>query len=186
MNIMIIIIVAIALLVLWLIGGYNGFIRRKNLVEEAYATMDVYLKKRYDLIPNLVNTVKGYAKHEKETLEKVVMARNAAANAATPAEKAANETVMESALGRLFALAENYPDLKASAQFLDLQGQLSAIEGEIAEARKYYNAVVKIFNTRVEMFPASILAAIFGFKRYDMFEVGSVEERENVKVSFDA
>ena len=185
MSVMVIVIIAVALLILWVIGGYNGFIKKKNLVEEAFATMDVYLKKRYDIIPNLVSTVKGYAKHEKETLEKVVSARNAAASATTPAERAASEGAIESALGRLFALAENYPDLKANAQFLDLQSQLSSIEGEIAQSRKYYNAVVKIFNTRCELFPSSILATIFGFKRYDMFEVDSAEERENVKVSFD-
>ena len=185
MSIMVIVIIAVALLILWMIGGYNGFIKKKNLVEEAFATMDVYLKKRYDIIPNLVNTVKGYAKHEKETLEKVVSARNAAAKATTPSAKVAGESAIESALGRLFALAENYPDLKANAQFLDLQSQLSGIEGEIAQSRKYYNAVVKIFNTRCEMFPSSILAAVFGFKRYDMFEVGSEQERENVTVKFD-
>ena len=185
MSVMVIVIIAVALLILWVIGGYNGFIKKKNLVEEAFATMDVYLKKRYDIIPNLVSTVKGYAKHEKETLENVVSARNAAANAATQAERVAGEGAIESALGRLFALAENYPDLKANAQFLDLQSQLSSIEGEIAQSRKYYNAVVKIFNTRCELFPSSILAALFGFKRYDMFEVSSAEERENVKVSFD-
>jgi len=185
MNLSIIIIIACALLVLWLIGGYNGFIKRKNVVEEAFATMDVYLKKRYDLIPNLVNTVKGYAKHEKETLEQVITARNAGARAATTSEKVAAENAVEGALGRLFALAENYPDLKANAQFLDLQSQLSGIEGEIAQSRKYYNAVVKIFNTRCEMFPASLLAAIFGFKRYSMFEVSEQAERENVTVSFD-
>ncbi len=185
MSIVVIIIAVVAILALWMIGGYNGFIKQKNLVEEAFATMDVYLKKRYDIIPNLVNTVKGYAKHEKETLENVVSARNAAVKATTPSERAAGEGAIESALGRLFALAENYPDLKANAQFLDLQSQLSSMEGEIAQSRKYYNAVVKIFNTRCEIFPSSILAAIFGFKRYDMFEVDSEQERQNVRVNFD-
>lgn len=177
---------AATVIVVWFIAGYNGFIRQKNRVEEGFATMDVYLKKRYDIIPNLVNTVKGYASHEKKTLDAVINARNSAASSASTSERVENENVMSGALDRLFALAENYPNLKADTQFLDLQRQLSDIENDIAQARKYYNAVVKDFNTKCEMFPSNILAGIFGFKRYNMFEVESETERENVKVSFDA
>jgi len=182
---LIIILGLVALVAGWLVGSYNGFIRKRNRVEEGFATMDVYLKKRYNIIPNLVSTVKGYAKHEKETLEKIVKARNSAIDAKTTSEKVENENVISGALGRLFALAENYPALKADSQFLDLQRQLENIENDIAQSRKYYNAVVKEFNTRCEVFPASIIAKLFGFKRFSMFEVSNESERENVTVSFD-
>jgi len=178
-------IAVVAVVVIWFITGYNGFIKQKNRVEEGFSTMDVYLKKRYDIIPNLVNTIKGYTKHEKDTLDAVVKARNMAAASNSTSERVANENLVNGALGRLFALAENYPDLKADKQFLDLQTQLSDIENDIAQARKYYNAVVKTFNTKCEMFPSNIIAGVFGFKRYNMFEVESEIERQNMKVSFD-
>ena len=143
---------------------YNGFIRLHNNCDEAFATMDVYLKKRYDLIPNLVETVKGYATHESQTLEKVIAART---------------------LKSLFALAESYPDLKANQNFLELSDQLRAVEEDIANSRKYYNAVVKQFNTKCEVFPSNLIASIFHFEKKPMFEVGAAEERENVKVSFN-
>ena len=163
---------------------YNGFIRLKNNCDEAFATMDVYLKKRYDLIPNLVETVKGYAAHEKETLERVVAARNMAQGASTPEEKAAGESMLQGTLKSLFAVAESYPDLKANQNFMDLQGQLKAVEEDIANSRKYYNAVVKQFNTKCEVFPSNLIAGIFHFEKKPMFEVEAQEERQNVKVSF--
>ncbi len=176
--------VLLVLLALWLIASYNGFVKRRNRVEEAFATMDVYLKKRYDLIPNVVETVKGYAKHESETFEKVVVARNMAANAGTTEEKIAGENMLQSTLKNLFALAESYPELKANENFIKLQDQLSAIEGEIANSRKFYNAIVKEFNTGLEVFPSNIAAKLFGFSRRSLFEVEAEEERRNVKVEF--
>lgn len=146
--------------------------------------MDVYLKKRYDLIPNLVETVKGYAKHESETLEKVVAARNMAQSAGTIEEKIEGEKNLTGTLKTLFAVAESYPDLKANTNFLDLQEQLKSVENDIANARKYYNGVVKQFNNKCEMFPSNILAGIFHFTRKPMFEVDAEEERKNVKVEF--
>ena len=180
----IIIAVIVVILVIFVISSYNGFIKLKNRCEEAFATMDVYLKKRYDLIPNLVETVKGYAAHEKETLEKVIAARNAAQGASTIEDKIAGETALQGTLKSLFAVAEGYPDLKANTNFLDLQEQLKKIEDDIANARKYYNAVIKEFNTKCEVFPSNIIAGLFHFERKPMFEVGSAEERENVQVKF--
>ena len=184
MIIGIIIAVVVAVVAIWAIGGYNGFVKAKNNVEEAFATMDVYLKKRYDLIPNLVETVKGYAKHESETLTKVIEARNMAAGAATVEDKIQGENMLNGTLKSLFAVAENYPDLKANTNFMDLQNQLKQVEEDIANARKYYNAVVKQYNNKCEMFPSNILAGIFHFERKPMFEVDAAEERQNVKVEF--
>ena len=174
----------IVVLIIIFVVMYNGFIRLKNNCDEAFATMDVYLKKRYDLIPNLVETVKGYAAHEKETLERVVAARNMAQGASTPEEKAAGESMLQGTLKSLFAVAESYPDLKANQNFMDLQGQLNAVEEDIANSRKYYNAVVKQFNTKCEVFPSNLIAGIFHFEKKPMFEVEAQEERQNVKVSF--
>ena len=174
----------IVVLIIIFVVMYNGFIRLKNNCDEAFATMDVYLKKRYDLIPNLVETVKGYAAHEKETLERVVAARNMAQGASTPEEKAAGESMLQGTLKSLFAVAERYPDLKANQNFMDLQGQLKAVEEDIANSRKYYNAVVKQFNTKCEVFPSNLIAGIFHFEKKPMFEVEAQEERQNVKVSF--
>ncbi len=174
----------VVIIIIWAIAAYNGFIRLKHSIEEAFSTMDVYLKKRYDLIPNLVETVKGYAAHEKETLESVISARNMAASATSLDDKVEKENILQGALKSLFAIAEAYPDLKANTNFLDLQGQLSRIEDEIANSRKYYNAVVKEYNIRREAFPSVIIAGIFGFGAKPMFEVGSEQERENVKVRF--
>ncbi len=176
--------VIVAVLVIYVISGYNGFVKLKNKCEEAFATMDIYLKKRYDLIPNLVETVKGYAAHEKETLERVIAARNMAQGATTIEDKIAGETALQGTLKSLFAIAEGYPDLKANTNFLDLQNQLKAVEDDIANSRKYYNAVIKEFNTKCEMFPSNIIASIFHFERKPMFEVESAEERQNVQVKF--
>ena len=179
-----IIIGIIIVLAIAFVGMYNSFIKLKNSCEEAFSTMDVYMKKRFDLIPNLVETVKGYAAHEKETLEKVMAARNGIQSAATVEEKMAQENVLTGTLKSLFAVAEAYPDLKANTNFLDLQNQLNLVEEDIANSRKYYNAVVKQFNTKCEMFPSNIIASIFHFEKKPMFEVDSAEERKNVEVKF--
>jgi LemA protein len=179
-----IIVAIIAVIAIWVISAYNGFIRLRNMVEEAFSTMDVYLKKRYDLIPNLVETVKGYAAHEKTTLENVVKARNMAADAKTIEGKIQGENMLQGTLKSLFAIAEAYPDLKANQNFMDLQSQLQRIEDEIANSRKYYNAVVKEFNTKTESFPSNIIAGIFNFARKTMFEVSDEGQREAVKVQF--
>ncbi len=176
--------IVVILGIIGFVGMYNGFVKLKNAVEEAFATMDVYLKKRYDLIPNLVETVKGYAVHEAGTLEKVVQARNMAAGANTVEEKLQGENMLHSTLKSLFAIAEAYPDLKANTGFLDLQAQLNRLEEDIANARKYYNAVVKEYNIKTESFPSNIVAGMFGFKRKPMFEVKDQVERETVKVQF--
>ena len=184
-TIVVLIILGIAVLcAIWVITAYNGFVRLRNTVEEAFSTMDVYLKKRYDLIPNLVETVKGYAAHEAGTLEKVVQARNFAAGAKTIEDKIQGENMLQGTLKSLFAIAEAYPDLKANTNFLDLQKQLQRIEEDIANSRKYYNAVVKEFNIKTESFPSNIIAGIFNFTRRTMFEVNDEAEREAVKVQF--
>ena len=160
-----IIIGIIIVLALIFVGMYNSFIKLKNSCDEAYSTMDVYLKKRFDLIPNLVETVKGYAAHEKETLQNVIAARNNLQNASTTEEKLAGENALQGTLKTLFAVAEAYPDLKANTNFLDLQDQLKGVENDIANSRKYYNAVVKQFNTKFEMFPSNIIAGICHFEK---------------------
>lgn len=184
LKIVIIVVAIVVLLVLWLVSSYNGFVRLRNKSEEAFSAMDVSLKKRYDLIPNFVETVKGYAKHEQDTLQAVINARNMAMNANSPEQKIANDNALSGTLKSLFALTESYPDLKANQNFLSLQNQLSRIEEEIAGSRRYYNGVVNKYNTKTEMFPGNILASLFGFKRKPLYEVNSEAERENVKVSF--
>ena len=175
---------AVAVLLLWVIGTYNGMVKGKVRVEEAFSTIDVYLKKRYDLIPNIVETVKGYAKHERETLDAVISARAKALGSNSIEDKIEAEKGLSGALGRLFALSEAYPDLKANTNFLELQGELKQMEGEVASARKFYNAVVKEFNIRVRSFPGNLIAGMFGFTSQPLFEVSSETERENVKVEF--
>ena len=171
----------IALTLIYLIITYNRFVELRNLVAEAFSTMDVYLKKRWDLIPNLVEVVKGYAKHERDLFENVVSLRNSSYDKMSLDEKIDTNEKVSAGLLKLFAVAENYPDLKASQNFLDLSAQLSKIEDEIAQSRKYYNAVVRNMNTKIEMFPSNIVAGIFGFKRSKMFEALD-EERKNVHV----
>lgn len=180
---LIIVIFFVVLLILWVIITYNGFIKLKNRCEEGFSTMDVYLKKRFDLIPNLVATVKGYAKHETETLEKVIAARNSGSRNSME-EKIQDENQISNALRQIFALSESYPDLKADANFKELQAQLTKIEEDIANSRKYYNAVVVMFNTKCEMFPSNIIASIFHFTKKPLFSVDDESERENVKVEF--
>lgn len=179
-----IILVIVIIIVLYLISIYNKFIREKNFVEEAFSTIDAYLKKRYDLIPNLVSTVKGYKDYERGTLEAVVEARTKYMSATTPEEKIENENMITGALGKLFALSEAYPDLKANQNFMKLQDELTKIESELLQARKYYNGTVRVYNTMCETFPSVILANNFGFKKYPFFKVESEEERKNVKVEF--
>jgi LemA protein len=181
----IIVIALVVIIGLWLIGSRNSFVKIKNQVEEAFSTMDVYLKKRYDLIPNLVETVKGYATHESETFAKVTAARTAAMSATSIDEKIANENALSGTLKSLFAVAEAYPQLQANTNFLDLQQQLQSIENDIANSRKYYNATVRTMNTKVETFPSNIVAGMFGFKKQPFFEVGTAAERENVQVKFN-
>ncbi len=184
MEFLIGLIVVLAVVAIWGVSAYNGFVRMRNGVEEAFSTMDVYMKKRYDLIPNLVETVKGYAAHEQGTFEKVVQARNVAQNATTVEDKMAAENMLTGTLRSLFALAEAYPDLKANANFMDLQNQLQMVEVDIANSRKYYNATVKDYNTKTEQFPSNIIANMFNFQRKTMFELENESERQNVKVEF--
>lgn len=178
------IVVIAAIVAAWIISSYNGFIKQKNNIDEAFSTMDVYLKKRYDLIPNLVQTVKGYAKHEKETLENVIAARNSAMNATDPNEKAQKENILSGTLKSLFAVTENYPQLKADRHFSELMQNLQMVESEILSSRKYYNGIVKVYNTKREVFPSSIIAKWFKFEKRDLYEVEAPEERKNVKVQF--
>ena len=182
-----VVLILVIAVVAWWIKTRNAFVRLKNKVEEAWATIDVYLKKRYDLIPNLVETVKGFAKHESETLKQVVAARNIAMNANTVADKAAAENGLTSSLRTFFnAVSENYPQIQANANFLDLQGQLKSLEGELESSRRYYNGQVKTFNTKLELFPACIVGKRMGegYEKRKYFELDSAEERQNVKVSF--
>lgn len=179
----IVVVLAIIGIVAWAIGTYNALVQMKNLVEEGWATIDVQLKKRYDLIPNLVETVKGYAKHEGETLEKVIAARNSAMTASGDAKMAA-ENALTGTLKSLFALQEQYPDLKANTNFMDLQNQLKVIESEIASARRYYNGTVKTLNTKIEMFPSNLIADMMKLTKYAYFELDSEEERKAVSVKF--
>ena len=185
MAIALIIIAVLVILALWLVSVYNGCVRLKNQGEEAYAQIDAHLKQRYDLIPNLVETVKGYAKHEQGTLTAVIEARNKAMSATGVENKDKADKAFEGTLKSLFALAEAYPDLKANTNFMDLQAQLTGLEKEILQARKYYNGVVKTFNTNIETFPNSFVVKIFGGKFSKMAYVEVAEaERQNVKVQF--
>ena len=174
----------VIIVVCWGISARNNFVRLKNGCEEAFSTIDIYLKKRYDLIPNLVETVKGYAKHESETLEKVVAARNRAATASTTAEKIEADANVSNAIKSINMVAERYPDLKANANFMDLSNQLKSIETQLADQRRYYNGRVKAFNTDKDIFPKSIIAGMMHLEKMPYFELDSAEERQNVKVQF--
>lgn len=162
----------VALLVFFLIGIYNGLVAKRQRCNQAFADIDVQLKQRQNLIPNLVETVKGYAAHEKETLDAVIQARQGAVSANTPGEMGAAEGVLGQALGRLFALAEAYPDLKANQNFMDLQDELAVIEDKIAAARRFYNSAVQDYNTAREQFPGSIVAGSFNFEPREFFDLG--------------
>jgi LemA protein len=181
--VVIIILVVVVLLVIYAITQYNGLVKLKNRVEGAWAQIDVQLKRRYDLIPNLVETVKGYAAHERDTLEAVISARNAAAAPHGPAAQAESENILTGALKNLFALSEAYPDLKANQNFLALQEELTGTEGRIAYARQYYNDSVQTYNTKLETFPSNIFANVFNFSSREYFEAEG-ESRGNVTVQF--
>jgi len=169
----------------FIVGVYNGLVRLRNQVKEAWAQVDVQLKRRFDLIPNLMETVKGYMNHERETLEAVTQARAAVAGAGSLGDRAEAEGMLGMALGRLFAVAESYPDLKASQNFLALQEELTSTENKIGFARQYYNQSVMTFNNKVEMFPSNIIAGMFNFDKSEFFELEEPEQREAPKVSFD-
>jgi len=170
-------------IVVFLIILYNSLVQLKVLVDEAWSGIDVQLKRRYDLIPNLVETVKGYAKHEKQTFEKIAELRTSAMNAKTVAEKSKADGMLTETLKTLFAVAENYPELKANQNFLELQGSLNEIEGELQGARRYYNGTVRDFNTKIMVFPNNLLANMLGFKAREFFQAEE-EAKGNVKVSF--
>jgi LemA protein len=175
----------LAAIVLWLVSIYNKLVRLKNTVKASWSDVDVQLKKRFDLVPNLVETVKGYASHEKTVFENVTRARSMAMQAATPAEMAKAENMMRDTLKSLFAVAEAYPELKANTNFLQLQSQLQELENTIEMARRYYNAVVRDFNTLIESFPSNLIASSFNFKQEEYFQLEApAEERKAPKVSF--
>lgn len=176
-----IIIAIIVLIIIYAFALYNSFVKLNNKVKEAFSTMDVYLKKRWDLIPNIVETVKGYAKHEKDTLEEVIELRNSTYDKMSDDEKIKTNEQLSSSISKIMVLAEAYPDLKANENFKNLSKELSKVEDDIANSRKYYNGVVRIYNNNVEMFPSNIFARLFGYKSKSMFEA-SANERENVKV----
>jgi len=176
------IIIAIIVLILIYFGvTYNNFVKLNNTVKEAFSTMDVYLKKRWDLIPNIVETVKGYAKHEKSTLKEIIELRNSTYDNMSANEKVDVNNKLSQGINKLMAIAEAYPDLKANENFKDLSQQLTKVEDDIANSRKYYNGAVRIFNDKVQMFPSNIVAGMLGFKEQKMFEA-SESERENVQV----
>lgn len=177
-------IVVLAFLLLVFISIYNGLVRLRVLVKNAFADIDVQLKKRHDLVPNLVETVKGYATHERTTLENVIKARQMAVAASSPDDKMKSENMLTQALRQLFAVVENYPNLKANENFLKLQEELSRIEEALQNARRYYNAVVRDYNTRIMMFPSNIVANMFGFRPEQFFEIGAEEERKAPQVKF--
>ncbi|MDQ5890050.1 MAG: LemA protein [Patescibacteria group bacterium] len=176
----------VVVVVLWLAMAYNGFVTLVNRTKEAWADIDVQLKRRYDLIPNLVNTVKGYAAHEAGTLEKVTEARTAAMNAGSVKEQEQAENMLSGALKSLFAVSESYPDLKANTNFLELQRELSDTENKIQAARRFYNGNVRDLNTKIESFPSNIIAGIFRFAKREFFELEAGEEvaRQPVEVKF--
>lgn len=174
----------VVILILVVIGCYNKLVKQKITVEEAFSTMDVYLKKRFDLIPNLVETVKGYAKHEEGTLSRIISLRGQNYSSMSPEEKLANSAAISQAVPKIMALAENYPELKANQNFMELSVQLETVENDIASARKYYNGAVKKYNMTVQTVPTNIIAGMFHFDTKPMFEVDSAEERQNVQVKF--
>jgi LemA protein len=176
-----IIIAIVVIIIIYALSLYNSFIKLDNKVKEAFSTMDVYLKKRWDLIPNIVETVKGYANYEKSTLKEVIELRNSAYDKMSDDEKIKTNEELSKGINKIMALAESYPDLKASENFKDLSSQLTKVEDDIANSRKYYNGVVRNYNNKVEMFPSNIFASIFGYKSKVMFEA-SANERKNVKV----
>lgn len=179
-----IILIIVAIVVLWVIASFNGLVTLKNRAKEAWADIDVQLKRRYDLIPNLVQTVKGYATHERELFEKVTQARANAMNAQGVQAKGEAENMLSETLKSLFAVSENYPDLKASANFLALQNELTDTEDKVQASRRFYNTNVRDLNTKIESFPDNILAGAFGFKQMELFEITNEAEKQPVAVKF--
>lgn len=180
---LIVILVIVVLLILWIVGTYNGLVSLRNRVKDAWSQIDVQLKRRFDLIPNLVETIKGYAKHESETLESVIKARNTYLSAEAPEDKLKADGELTKAVNKLFALAESYPDLKANTNFLELQTELQNTESKIAMSRQFYNDIVMQYNNKVEMVPSNIVASLFKFQKEAFFKVDEAE-RENVQVKF--
>lgn len=174
---------ALAVVAILIVGLYNSVISLKNKCDEAWSDIDTQLKRRYDLIPNIVETVKGYTKHEEGTLEKITELRSQAMNAQGVEDKEKSDNMLSGALKSLFALAENYPELKANQNFLDLQNKLAEVEDNLQLSRRYYNAVVRDFNTKIQVFPNNILAQMLGFTSRVFFEA-QASEKENVKVDF--
>lgn len=172
------------LLVFYFVGVYNKFVRKRTMMEEGWSGIDVQLKKRYNLIPNLVETVKGYATHEQETLNQVILARNNALSADGVKAQTQAENQLNSALANVFALSEAYPDLKANTNFLQLQNELSAIEGDVEKSRRYYNATVRENNIMVESFPSNVIANSFNFQMGEYFEIEDAGQRTLPKVKF--
>lgn len=184
MSIPFIVLIFVVAVAFYLIISFNRLVTLKNRAKEAWSDIDVQLKRRYNLIPNLVSTVKGYAGHEKELFEKVSAARSAAMGATTVGEKAQAENALTNTLKTLFAVSEAYPELKASTNFLELQKELTDTEDKVQAARRFYNANVRDLNTQIQVFPTNLIASMFGFEKMDFFEVGAVEEREVPKVEF--
>jgi LemA protein len=180
---LIIVLAVVAVLVLWIISSYNGLVKLRNRVRDQWAQIDVQLKRRFDLIPNLVETVKGYTKHESETLENVVKARNTYLSATTPEAQMEANGELTQAISKLFALTEAYPDLKANTNFVKMQDDLKETEDKISYARQFYNDTVLRYNNKVETIPTNIIAGLFGFKKEAFFEAQGAE-RENVQVKF--
>ncbi|SNR16476.1 LemA family protein [Tenacibaculum jejuense] len=179
------VIVAILVLILFYgISVYNSLVRKKNEMQEGWSSIDVFLKKRYDLIPNLMETVKGYAKHEKELFENITKARNLAQNASTVSEQGQAENALKNSMMNLFAIAENYPELKANQNFSELQNELTSLEEDIEMARRYYNGTVKDNNIAIESFPSNVIANMFTFKKGEFFEIEDRNERKAVKIQF--
>jgi len=169
--------------VVWFIAVYNGLIKFRNRVDEAWSDIGIQLKRRYDLIPNLINTVKGYAKHEKELMENVTKARTEAMGTQSPKESAEKENMLSDTLKSLFAVSENYPDLKANQNFLELQRELTDTEDKIQASRRFYNGNVRDFNTKLQVFPTNMIAGMLKFNEYDFFEIEE-KEKENIEVKF--
>jgi len=184
MSTIIILLIIVAVLALWVVAIFNGLVVLKNRAKEAWADIDVQLKRRYDLIPNLVETVKGYATHERELFEKVTQARANAMSADGVQAKGDAENMLSSTLKSLFAVSENYPDLKASANFLALQNELTDTEDKIQAARRFYNTNVRDLNIKIESFPDSVVAGAFGFKQMELFQIANEAEKQPVGVKF--
>lgn len=184
MNLMQLLIIAVVVIVLYVVWAYNGFITMRNRVKEAWSDIDVQLKRRYNLIPNIVESVKGYAAHEEGVFTKVTEARAQAINATNVKDQSVAENMLSGALKSMFAVAENYPQLKANENFLQLQNELVDTEDKIQSSRRFYNGVVRDLNTKVEQFPAKIIADIFKFKAEEFFEIENEKEKEVVNVSF--